>query len=57
MQIAVALGLDWFADQCAVLMAFVAAGVGLFVVRPNVQAIVSGTGDRVPRELSYRRVA
>ncbi|WP_141575813.1 hypothetical protein [Actinomadura sp. WMMA1423] len=55
--VGLAFGLGWSADQCAMLMSFVAAGVGLFGVRPNVQAIVSDTGDLVPRELPYRRAA
>lgn len=55
--VGLAFGLDWSADQVAMVMAFVAAGVGLFGVRPHVEAVVDDQWDPVPRELPYRRAA
>lgn len=47
--IGLAFGLDWSADQVAMVMAFVAAGVALFGVRPQVKAPVAPDGTRVPK--------
>lgn len=55
--VGLAFGLDWSADQVTMVMAFVAAGVGLFGVRPHVTAVVADDWSRVPREVPYRRVA
>ncbi|KAB2347366.1 hypothetical protein [Actinomadura rudentiformis] len=44
-----AFGLNWSADQVAMVMAFVAAAVGLFGVRPQVDAVVTADGARVSK--------
>ena len=49
MTIGLAFGLDWSADQVAMVMAFVAAGAALFGVRPQVTAPIAADGTRVPR--------
>ena len=55
--IGLAFGLDWSADQVAMVMAFVAAGAALFGVRPQVTAPVDPSGNRVPKEHVYSRSA
>ncbi|MFI0406567.1 hypothetical protein [Actinomadura sp. 3N508] len=55
--VGLAFGLDWTADQTAMFMSAVAAGVGLFGVRPHVVAVVDDKWNPVPRELPFRRAA
>lgn len=45
-----AFGLDWSANQVAMLMAFVAAGAALFGVRPQVTAVVGPDGAPVAKQ-------
>lgn len=54
--VGLAFGLDWSADQVAMVMAFVAAAVALFGVRPQVTAIVAKDGTRVRRVVPGRVV-
>lgn len=54
--VGLAFGLDWSADQVAMIMAFVAAAVALFGVRPQVTAIVAKDGTRVRRVVPGRVV-
>lgn len=50
-----AFGLDWTADQVTMVMAFVAAGVAVFGVRPQVTAPIAPDGSRVPKTTVARR--